>query len=223
MTPPAKTTFVPAAGVHWLTRFYDPALALLMRERVWKRDLLEQVAPRPGERILDLGCGTGTLALILQQACPDATIIGLDVDPEVLAIAERKAAQAGARITFVQGRVDVPPTSPVLERESFDKMVSSLVFHHLGREQKRRALAQTAGLMRPGEEMHVADWGRPQNALMRLLFYPVQLLDGFANTSDHVKGRLPDLMGEAGFADVRETRRWATVFGTLSFYKGVKP
>ena len=70
--------------------------------------------------------------------------------------------------------------------------------------------------------MHIADWGKPTNALMRLLFYSVQALDGYANTSDNIMGRLPEFMHDAGFSDVTETHREATVFGTLSFYRGVK-
>ena len=54
-----QKTFVPAAGFNWLTRIYDPVMSLLMRERVWRTRLVAQVAPKPSERILDLGCGAG--------------------------------------------------------------------------------------------------------------------------------------------------------------------
>lgn len=222
MTSHVKDLFVPAAGVHWLTRFYDPALTLLMRERAWRPRLLEQVAPRPGDRILDLGCGTGTLTVMLQHVCPEAAIIGLDVDRDVLGIARAKADAAGIPISFWQGRADDSSNVPMFRFASFDKIVSSLLFHHLTSEQKRRALAHARSLLRSSGEMHIADWGKPTNALMRLLFYSVQALDSYANTSDNIMGRLPEFMHDAGFSDVTETHREATVFGTLSFYRGVK-
>lgn len=222
MTSHVKDLFVPAAGVHWLTRFYDPAVALLTRERTWRPRLVDQVAPRPGERILDLGCGTGTLTLMLHQACSEAEIIGLDIDPDALRIARAKADAAGVRINLWQGRADDPSTIPMFRFASFDKIVSALLFHHLSTGQKLRAFAHARNLLRAGGEMHVADWGKPANRMMRILFYSVQALDGFANTSDNVEGRLPEYMREVGLSDVIETHREASVLGTLSFYRGVK-
>lgn len=222
MSSHVKDLFIPAAGVRWLTGIYDPALALLMRERVWRPRLLTQVAPQPGERILDFGCGTGTLTVMLQQARPQAEIVGLDIDRDVLRIARAKAAAASVSISFLQGRAGDPSIVAMLGPGSFDKIVSSLVFHHLSTDEKRLALATAYDLLRSGGEMHVADWGRPANALMRLLFHTVQVLDGYSNTSDNVQGRLPDRLREAGLSDVAETHRASTVFGTLCFYRGVK-
>lgn len=222
MTSHGKDLFVPAAGVHWLTQFYDPAVALLMRERTWRPRLVNQVAPGPGERILDLGCGTGTLTVMAQQACPQAEVIGLDIDQDALRIARAKADAAGTRISFWQGRADDPSTVPMFRPASFDKVVSALLFHHLTTEQKLRALAHARNLLRAGGEIHVADWGKPANWMMRIVFYSVQALDGYDNTSDNVEGRLPEFMREVGLSDVSETHREATVLGTLSFYRGVR-
>lgn len=77
--------------------------------------------------------------------------------------------------------------------------------------------------MRPGGVLHVADWGQAANPLMRVLFYLVQLLDGFKTTADNVAGRLPQFMRECGFVDVAETRRFATPLGTISLYRAFVP
>lgn len=222
MSSHVKSIFVPAAGVHWLTRFYDPAVALLTRDHVWRARLMEQVAPRPGERILDLGCGTGTLTLMLQRACPEAEIIGLDVDRDALRIARAKADAAGTPVSFLEGRADDLSNVPMLKFGSFDKVVSSLLFHHLTTDQKIRAFAHARTLLRSSGEMYVADWGKPSNAIMRLLFHSVQILDGYSNTSDNVEGRLPTFMRDVRFSDVTETHRAGTALGTLCFYRAVR-
>ncbi len=226
MTPPPRDgrssidePFVPALRLHALTRFYDLVLARVLDEERHKRALVEQAAIAPGHMVLDLGCGTGTLTAMVKSAHPEAQVTGLDLDPETLAIARRKASSAGLALSFVQGSATDPP----LERGTFDRMLTSLMLHHLEREQKQRALAGAHSLLKPGGQLHVLDWGRPHDPLMALAFFPVRLLDGLAPTRDNVRGSLPALLREAGFADVVETRRSRTLFGTLSHLRGARP
>jgi ubiquinone/menaquinone biosynthesis C-methylase UbiE len=218
---PGHKSFIPGLGYHRLTAFYDPVVALLLREGTWKAALVEDVAPKPGERILDLGCGTGTLAVLIKTAEPEAKVFGLDPDPAMLERGAAKADRAGVRISFERRFADElgAPEDP---ESCYDKVVSSLMFHHLDSEAKRRALKGIMAWLRPGGTLHIADWGRPQNLLMRCLFLTVQLDDGFAATRDNVLGRLPVLMCDAGFEEVAETRRYATALGSLSFYRGRK-
>jgi ubiquinone/menaquinone biosynthesis C-methylase UbiE len=215
---PERRSFIPASGFRWLTAFYDPVLAHLLREETWKAALVEQVAPQAGERILYLGCGTGTLSVLIKKAAPSAEVVGLDPDPEVLKRARHKAESAGLAITWQQGFADQPG-----EEGDYDKAVSSLMFHHLATEAKQRALASVLDQLKPGGELHIADWGRPQNLAMRVMFLPVQILDGFATTRDNVQGRLPEFMRAVGFEEVAETRQWSTALGSLSFYRARKP
>lgn len=210
--------YVPALGVRWLTRFYDPLIRVTLREGKIKSALVEQVGLHPGQRVLDLGAGTGTLTLMLKRAQPQADVIGLDGDPEILAIARAKAMRSGLAVTYDEGMADVLPYPD----GSFDRVVSSLMFHHLSRETKRRAAREVFRVLKPGGELHVADWGRAQNILMRVLFFFVQLLDGFETTAENVAGRLPGIFREAGFADVQETAHYATPFGTLTLYRAKK-
>ena len=84
------------------------------------------------------------------------------------------------------------------------------------REQKPRALSAVGSLLRPGGELHVLDWGRPQDPVMALAFLLVRLLDGFAPTRDNARGNLSTILREAGFIDVVETRNSRTLYGTLT-------
>jgi ubiquinone/menaquinone biosynthesis C-methylase UbiE len=207
-------SYVHALRFPRLTPAYDALVAWTMGDEKLKALLAEQADVGHG-RVLDLGCGTGTLALMLARRYPEAQVEGLDGDPQILAIARRKMAAAGVDVTLhhaLSWEADVPPGA-------FDRVVSSLFFHHLTTDDKRRTLDKVRTLLRPGGQLHVADWGRPQTPLMRLAFFGVQLLDGFETTRDSVRGRLPDLMREAGFGEVEETRREMTIFGTLSFFR----
>lgn len=214
---PSSEPYVHALRFRSLTRFYDRVLGATLKEEKFKGLLVGQARVLPGHRVLDLGCGTGTLTILLKTAAPEATVAGLDGDPEALGIAREKAAREGVAIEFHEALAwDAP-----FETASFDRVVSSLVFHHLTTENKRRTLRRIREWLRPGGELHVADWGRAQDLLMRLAFLPVQILDGFETTSDSVRGLLMPLMREAGFEEVTETRRERTVFGTLSLYRAV--
>ncbi|MCY1057681.1 class I SAM-dependent methyltransferase [Nannocystis sp. SCPEA4] len=211
--------FIPALGHAWLTRFYDPVLRWTMREATFKARLVAQADVRPGHRVLDLGCGTATLTILVKRSQPDAEVVGLDGDPEVLRRAAAKIAAAGVDIALSRGWSDRLPH----EACCFDRVVTSLLLHHLSAEAKRRTLAEVHRVLRPGGQIHIADWGQAQDFVMRGAFLAIQLLDGFATTTDNIRGRLPAMLRDAGFAEVQETARLRTIFGTLSLYRGERP
>lgn len=210
--------YIPALGFAGLTSIYDPVVRWTTREATFKSRLVEQADIRAGHRVLDLGCGTGTLTMMLKRRQPTAAIVGLDGDPEVLELAARKARAAGVEVALDRGTVDHLPYSS----GSFDRVVSSLVFHHLSRDKKRAALHELFRVLRPGGQLHIADWGQPHGPVMRAAFVIVQLIDGFATTTDNVQGRLPDFMREAGFTDARESQRLRTPLGTIALYRGLR-
>jgi ubiquinone/menaquinone biosynthesis C-methylase UbiE len=218
-TPAGESSYVPALGLDWLTRFYDPVIRLTLREDAFKRSLVERTRLRPDHDVLDLGCGTATLTLMLKSAGPGARVTGIDGDPTVLALARAKVQAAGVAVELRQGMAYDLPFPPA----SFDRVVSSLVFHHLADPDKARTFAEVRRVLRPGGELHVADWGKPANALMWIAAQGIGLLDGAERTRTNLEGRLPDLMRAAGLVDVAENERWATLFGTLSLYRATRP
>lgn len=211
--------YVPALGFRMLTPLYDTVVGLTTRERAFKEALLEQAGLAPGQQVLDLACGTGTLAIWAKQRVPGLLIAGLDGDRQMIARANAKAQAAGVEIAFDEGF----STSLPYPAGRFDRVLSSLFFHHLDASSKQRTLAEVCRVLAAGGELHVADWGHPANALMRAAYVPIRLLDGFDNTADNVEGRLPQMMRDAGLEDVAEMERFSTVFGTLSLYRARKP
>jgi ubiquinone/menaquinone biosynthesis C-methylase UbiE len=120
------------------TRFYDPVVALT-RERLWRALAAMYVAPQPSHVITDVGCGTGSLALLLARVEPRARIIGLDPDPDVLAVARRKSAEADSAVQWCVGMGDALMES--LGADSVDAVMSSPVLHQCPLPMKRTVLA----------------------------------------------------------------------------------
>ena len=209
--------FTPALGRTSMTGAYDLAIRLLTRERRWRGALLRQVAPSPGETILDVGCGTGTFAMMLKRAAPEARIIGMDPDPQVLAIAADKAERAGLKIEWQRGFArDAAAFAGTL-----DKTVSSLVFHQVPIAGKREGIAAMFTAVRPGGEIHLADYARQQSWLMRTLFgLTVQRVDGLADTQPNADGALEAIFAAMSRSEeIAQTLVVPTPTGAISLFR----
>jgi ubiquinone/menaquinone biosynthesis C-methylase UbiE len=183
----AEARYAPAAGRASFTPLYDPAMRLTMRERPGGHgsETMSSPASRRGGCVVDLGAGTGTLAIPLARARPDVTVVAVDGDADVLSLAKNKPGAAA--VQWCEGLATALP----LTDESADRIVMSLLVHHLQLDAKRAALGEAGRVLRPTGRLHIADWGRPQDPLMRATFAAVQLLDGIDNTRDHAAGRVP--------------------------------
>ncbi len=208
--------YVPAAGRQFLTRFYDLGLKLTMREEAWRPLMVETAVQAQPSVILDLGCGTGALAIPLAERS-GARVVGVDGDPKVLAIASGKPG--ADRVEWTESLASRLP----LADGEVDCLVSSLVFHHLPLTIKREALAEAKRVLRPGGQLLIADWGAPQDALMSAAFFGLQCLDGFTTTGDNRRGQIPELIEEAGFDPVRRLQRIRTVCGTFEVLASASP
>ena len=210
-----QQSYIPALAYRSLTGLYDPLVRITTRERRFKAALLQQARLRAGQQVLDLACGTATLTIAAKRMQPRADITGVDGDPDILARARVKAATAEAELKFDESLSQ----HLAYADSSFDVVLSSLFFHHLDRENKLATLSEVWWVLKPGAELHIADWGKAANPLMRVLFLIVQMLDGFATTTDNVAGRLPEFLRASGFKEVEETQRFSTVLGTLALYR----
>lgn len=211
-----RAKYIPALTYGWLASVYDPVTRLTMREFTFKRRLVTESRIQKGQRVLDLGCGTATLTILIKKAHPDAEVIGLDGDPKILEIARAKIAREALDIALDQAMAYELPYYDC----TFGRVLSSLLFHHLTREKKRRTLSEAFRVLRPGGEVHVADFGKPSNVLM---FVVSLIMRRFEEQGDNVKGLLPEMFRQAGLDAVQEPTRYMTVFGTLSLYSARKP
>lgn len=208
-SPPKDPRYVRANGRFLPTSIYDRSIAVTMRERAWRPRLVEEVLSGGAREVLDLGCGTGTLTIAMARAAGGARITGIDGDAEILEIARGKAGSEG--IDFIEGLADALPFAD----GCFDRVACSLFLHHLDPPVKWAALAEALRVLRPGGRLHVADFGRSQDPLMRFLFAGLQMLDGISNTADHPAGRLPAIIEDAGFRRVQHTVRLRTAWGSF--------
>jgi ubiquinone/menaquinone biosynthesis C-methylase UbiE len=178
--------YIPALSFDWLTPLYDPLIKWLMPESKFKKHLIREANIKAGQRVLDVGCGTGTLAILVKQIHADAEVFGLDGDTKILKIAQKKAAEASVEIALHKGLAFHLPYAD----KSFDRVLSSLMLHHLTPENKRLTLAEMFRVLRPLGELHIADFKKSNKSLTAML-------------------------RETGFEKIEEYAEYKTIFGKL--------
>jgi ubiquinone/menaquinone biosynthesis C-methylase UbiE len=205
----ANRAFLPAAGLDFLLPLYDPMVKLLGADRARKK-LFDQASVQPQHRVLDVGCGTGTFAVAIKGWLPSAEVVGLDPDPRALARSRRKATRAGASIQFDQGFANALPYSD----GAFDRVFSSLMFHHLPQDAKVATMREVRRVLRPGGSLHLLDFeqegARSHNPLARWLHSGERLR---GNTREEILR----CMREAGLSDPRVVDSDQPIFGKI-FY-----
>lgn len=210
--------YVPAAGRAALTPAFDAVNAVAMRQGQWRPLVVARTRAQRPSRILDLGCGTGAMAIALGHGLPGARLIGIDGDPQVLRRANARARAAGVSLELHEALADRIP----LPDSCVDCVVSTLVFHHLSPTVKRDALAEIRRVLMPRGRLLICDVGRAQDPIMRAAFFLVQLLDGFTTTRENAGGKLPQIVAEAGFKDVTVVGRFRTGGGTLDLIEATR-
>jgi ubiquinone/menaquinone biosynthesis C-methylase UbiE len=200
MTQHTEQAWLPPMGRRWLLPLYDPFTRLTGVGRLHEQ-LLDRAGLRDGQRVLEIGTGTGNVltALGRRRLAIDAT--GIDPDPGALRKARRKAARKKLQINYQRAYAGALP----LPDESFDRVLSSLMLHHLSDEERARALLEVRRVLRPGGELHIVDLTHaPRGGKKR-----------HGSSPEHILGALHD----AGLTGVAENGHGAGHFGGVVFYR----
>lgn len=183
-----------ARGYDWIARLMSLGRGDRLGELVLREAKLED-----GMRVLDVGSGTGTLALRLKTEVGDTgSVAGVDASPEMIEIAQKKARKQGATIDFRLGLAEELP----FDQAAFDRVTSTLVFHHLPDDLKLASLREVRRVLVPGGRLVVADFASGSGPLPHRVL--ARVLGHFGRSHGHAHGHtrpFVELMQEAGFDD----------------------
>ena len=214
----AHATYIPALRYKWLTPLYDFFLGLTMLEKKIKQALIEAAYIPSKANVLDFGCGTATLTIMVKEIYPEVKATGINVDREILNKAIKKVKEKNVDIFLL----DYDGSHLPFQDRVFDRVVSCLAFHHLDTDTKRKILAEIFRVLNNNSKLFIADFGRSKSWLQRTLFNVIRGLDGFKSTDSNAKGLLPELISEAGFENVTIKKRFKTMFGEVQIINAEK-
>lgn len=186
--------------IRWASSYDTFNRALFLgREQSFREMTADLAQVKPGDKVLDVGCGTGNLTMVAKvRAGPQGEVHGIDAAPEMIEEASRKAGLKGLDIDYQIGLIEDIP----FPDDYFDAVLSSLMFHHLPVDLKRAGFAEITRVLKPGGRFVVVDFEPSGSALLHRL-----LKDFFGHKRTVGNLRLVEaLMREAGFKEIRVGR-----------------
>ena len=199
--------FLPAAGHDLFLPLYDPLVSLLGGDRA-RQDLINYADVKPTHTILDIGCGTGTLIVMLKRQFASARVVGLDPDPNALRRGRTKAKRAGVSAQLDQGFADQLP----YDNHSFDRVFSSFMFHHLEEQDRERALREVSRVLKPDGSFYLLDFAGGDHGSHG---YLGRLFHSNGRLKDNSQQRILELMARAGFTKATKIKDGRMLFGML--------
>ncbi|MBI4311482.1 MAG: methyltransferase domain-containing protein [Chloroflexi bacterium] len=171
-------------------RWYDlfSSVASFGREK-----LIELAAPAPGEKVLDVGCGTGTLAIAIKPRVGAGEVHGIDASPEMIEVAKKKSAKDRSDIDFQVSLIEALPFSDA----SFDLVTSSLMLHHLPDGLQAKGLVEIRRVLKPGGRFMAMDFAAQSHSPLG------HLLSVFGHSrGERMVDKLTLKLRDAGFSDI---------------------
>jgi ubiquinone/menaquinone biosynthesis C-methylase UbiE len=180
------------------------------RERRFRETLLSLSRVQTGESVLDVGCGTGSLAIAAKQRVgTDGTVFGIDASPEVIARANRRARKAPVDVAFQQAAAEALP----FPEQQFDLVLSTLMLHHLPRKTRRACAREMSRVLRLGGRVLAVDFGSPSHQRRSLI----------AHFHRHGHTKLDDIVAMLNAAGFNTMESGAVGINDLHFVLAVRP
>lgn len=187
--------FKPAASFFFLTPFYDFLCELMGFGRSFKLKVIDLLSIKGFEKILDIGCGTGTLIIEVKKRYPNTEILGIDPDEEILKIAGKKLKKSKVSAKLIKAYAQALP----FPDSTFDLAVSTLIFHHLKTDVKKKSIKEIYRVLKKRGRFLLIDFGQPKTLLSKILLKVGAFFEGKENMEANLKGKLPLFLEGAGF------------------------
>jgi ubiquinone/menaquinone biosynthesis C-methylase UbiE len=185
-------------------------LVMLGREKAFREKVLCLARLRPGESVLDVGCGTGTLAIAAKRHVgPAGTVYGIDASPEMVARAGKKARKAGVEVFFKNEFAQALP----FRDAQFDAVLSTVMLHHLPRKARLECACEMRRVLKPGARVLVVDFGGASEGKKRLL----------AHFHRHGHLKLRDIIATLSEAGLKIVESGAVGLRDLNFVLALAP
>jgi len=198
--------------IHWAFP-YDLLLWFISfgREQKFRGKALDLAELKPGESVLDVGCGTGTLAIAAKRRVgPGGSVSGIDASPEMIARAEKKARKAGTEVRFKNALAEALPFSPA----QFDVVLSTVMLHHLPRKVQQQCALEIRRVLKPGGRVLAIDFANSANEERG------SFLTGFHR---HGRVNFPEVIAMLSDAGLNCVKSGPVGFGELQFVLATTP
>jgi len=206
--------FAPAIGIKHLTFLYDPLVTIASVGASLQKMTLSHARITNGQSIIDIGCGTGTFAILAKKLFPDSPVLGIDPDESILAIARKKSEKLGVPIVFLAEGAE----KLSIKNHSIDFVFSTLAFHHLPLTIKRQALKEVYRILSQHGKFFLTDIGKPKNLFWKIILDIESIIEPREYLKDNLRDKLPGLLKDAGF----RVNEWRKPYMGIRFYSGEK-